>query len=214
MTHSRIQSLIFLCHINYHLSRNPPAVLAAAAVLEGLKDALTMETEPVGIDIDTPPPSSLSSSNTSSPELSRLTPGSKRKKSPFRVSESPIARVSRISGTCISVSSPEIISAKSSDMDALTRSVQRITFVDRGSLSRCAKQLQQVNLKSKLPPSPSSENPTPTSPSPCPDTCKLESRSRFSTSSPLPGAARSLFSDLEMFKTPTKILDASTSFPN
>jgi len=223
MTHSKIQSLIFLCHINYHLSRNPPAVLAAAAVLEGLKDALTMETEPVGIDIDTPPPSSLSSSNTSSPELSRLTPGSKRKKSPFRVSESPIARVSRISGTCISVSSPEIFSAKSSDMDALTKSVQRITFVDRGSLSRCAKQLQQVNLKSKLPPSPSFENPTPSSPSPCPDTCKLESRSsatspssssRFSTSSPLPGAARSLFNDLETFKTPTKILDASTSFPN
>merc|ERR1712130_798254 len=70
------------------------------------------------------------------------------------------------------------ILAKSSDMDALTRSVQRITFVDRGSLSRCAKQLQQVNLKSKLPPSPSFENPTPPIPSPVPDTCKLGSRFR------------------------------------
>jgi len=53
-------------------------------------------------------------------------------------------------------------------------------------------------------------------PSPSPDSSFSDTSSmgsRFSTSSPLPNAARTLFNDLDV-KTPTKLLEAATSISN
>jgi len=198
MTRSRIQSLIYQSHISYKLARYPPSVIAAAAVLVGVKPGIDMPPP----RLDTPSPS-LSSSCTSSPELSRLTPSSSSSKSPFRVNESPIARTCSSPGSNVDIKSPDVVISKTSDMDKLTRSVQRITFVDKIELSRCSDQLHHMSHVSRHVP-----------PSPSPDQGYSDTSStgsRFSTSSPLPVSARSLFKDLETAKTPTKILDAATS---
>jgi len=202
MTRSRIQSLIYQSHISYKVARYPPSVIAAAAVLVGVRPCVDMPPPRV----ETPSPS-LSSSCTSSPELSRLTPSSSSscsRRSPFRVNESPIARSGDSpSITNVDVRSPDVVISRTSDMDKLTRSVQRITFVDKTELSRCSDQLQHVSHVSRHVP-----------PSPSPDLGYSDTSStgsRFSTSSPLPVSARSLFKDLETVKTPTKILDAATS---
>ena len=84
-------------------------------------------------------------------------------------------------------------------MERLVRSVQRITFVDKAVLLKAREELQSFAKSPKLPPSPEPGHH---------DTSA--SGARISTSSPLPIAARSLFKDLEV-KTPTKILEASTS---
>ena len=127
-----------------------------------------------------------------------MSASSSSKKSPFRVSESPIARVAGTDNS-VSVSSPDLVITRSSDMERLIRSVQRITFVDKVVLQKAREDLQSLAKTPKLPPSPEPGYS---------DTSA--SGGRFSTSSPLPIAARSLFKDLEV-KTPTKILEASTS---
>ena len=119
-------------------------------------------------------------------------------KSPFRVSESPIARVTGADNS-VSVSSPDLEITRSSDMERLIRSVQRITFVDKVVLQKAREELQSLAKTPKLPPSPEPGY-----------SGASASGGRFSTSSPLPIAARSLFKDLEV-KTPTKILEASSS---
>jgi len=192
---SRILGLIFQSHLSWRLASLAPSVLAAASVIVGLQPLLEV-TPPSSSVLHTP--SSSLSSNTSSPEMSARTETSSSKKSPFRVSESPIARVAGADNS-VSVSSPELEITRSSDMERLIRSVQRITFVDKVVLQKAREELQSLAKTPKLPPSPEPSY-----------SGASVSGERFSTSSPLPIAARSLFKDLEV-KTPTKILEASTS---
>ena len=196
---SRILGLIFQSHVSWRLASLAPSVLAAASVIVGLQPLLEATPPPPLSSVLHTPSSSLSS-NTSSPEVTAMTktPSSSSKKSPFRVSESPIARVAGTDNS-VSVSSPDLVITRSSDMERLIRSVQRITFVDKVVLQKAREELQSLAKTPKLPPSPEPGYS---------DTSA--SGGRFSTSSPLPIAARSLFKDLEV-KTPTKILEASTS---
>ena len=194
---ARVLSLICQSHVSWRLARLAPSVLAAASVIVGLQPLLEATEPPLSSVLHTP--SSSLSSNTSSPEISAriLTPSSS-KQSPFRVSESPIARVAGTDNS-VSVASPDLVIARTSDMERLIRSVQRITFVDKAVLLKAREELQNFAKSPKLPPSPEPGHR---------DTSA--SGGRFSTSSPLPIAARSLFKDLEV-TTPTKILEASTS---
>ena len=90
--------------------------------------------------------------------------------------------------------------ARTSDMERLVRSVQRITFVDKVVLQKAREELQSLANTPKLPPSPE----------PGHGDTSAASGGRVTASSPMPIAARSLFKHLEV-KTPTKILEASTS---
>jgi len=182
---SRIQVLINQSYLSYHVARYSPSVIAAAAVILAAKSHVSSPA---------PDPSSPACSNTSSPELSRVSPSSS--KSPFKVSESPIARVPGETELSNTGSSPELFRA---EVDRITKTVARITLVDKTELSHCSSHLAQLSSVSRPQ---------------TPDTGYSDTSSsggRFSTSSPLPIAARSLFKDLESsVKTPTKILDAST----
>ena len=197
---ARILDLIFQGHVSWRLASLAPSVLAAASVINGLQPLLEVTPSQSSSVLHTP---SLSlSSYTSSPEMSarKTTPSSSSKQSPFRVSESPIARVSTgMDKNSVSVSSPDLVIARTSDMERLIRSVQRITFVDKIILQKAREELASLANTPKLPSSPEPGYGDTSS-----------SGGRFSTSSPLPIAARSLFKDLEV-KTPTKILEASTS---
>jgi len=203
MTRSRTQSLIFQSHINHKLARFPPSVIAAASVLVAVRPIIEMPPP----RMETPSPSSISStSSTSSPELTRssliISQNTNSRTSPFRTSESPIPCVQHPM-----LRSPEVVlttpRSPASDLDRVIRSVQKITFVEKSILQRCMDQLEDLSREG-LPPSPSPDNSFS-------DTSS--SGSRFSTSSPLPNAARTLFTDLDV-KTPTKLLDAATSISN
>ena len=195
MTRSRITSLTTQSYVHPSLSRQPPSVLAAASVLLSLQPLLTSMPTPAS-PLDTSSSLSCPSNNTSSPELScTLTPVSS-KKSPFQMTDCPIARVYDDSNF---VSSPDLVIPQASDVERL---VQRISFVDKDVLLKARDELQSLANTQKLPQS------TLTSKLSYGDTSA--SGGRFSTSSPLPTAARSLFKDLEI-KTPTKVLEASIS---
>jgi len=201
MARSRTQSLIFQSHINHKLARYPPSVIAASCVLVAIRPIIEMPPP----RLDTPSPSSISStSSTSSPELTRssfiLSQHTNSRTSPFRTPESPIPRVQHPT-----LRSPEVVltTPRSPDLDRVIRSVQKITFVEKSILQRCMEELEDLS-RDGLPPSPSPD-------SSFSDTSS--SGSRFSTSSPLPNAARTLFTDLEV-KTPTKVLEAATSISN
>merc|ERR1711881_34603 len=118
------------------------------------------------------------------------------------VPEIPIPRVQHPT-----LRSPEVVPAtprySALDLDRVIRSAQKITFVEKSILQRCMEELEELS-RGYLPPSPSPE-------SSFSDTSSTGSR--FSTSSPLPNAARTLFTDIEV-KTPTKLLEAATSVSN
>merc|ERR1712168_1243694 len=201
MTRSRTQSLIFQSHINHKLASYPPSVIAASCVLVAIRPVIEMPPP----RLDTPSPSSISStSSISSPELTRssfiLSQHTNSRTSPFRTPESPIPRVQHPT-----LRSPEVVltTPRSPDLDRVIRSVQKITFVEKSILQRCMEELEDLS-RDGLPPSPSPD-------SSFSDTSSLGSR--FSTSSPLPNAARTLFTDLEV-KTPTKVLEAASSISN
>jgi len=201
ITRSRTQSLIFKSHINHKLARYPPSVIAASCVLVAIRPVIEMPPP----RLDTPSPSSISStSSTSSPELTRssfiLSQHTNSRTSPFRTPESPIPRVQHPT-----LRSPEVVltTPRSPDLDRVIRSVQKITFVEKSILQRCMEEVEDLS-RDGLPPTPSPD-------SSFSDTSS--SGSRFSTSSPLPNAARTLFTDLEV-KTPTKVLEAASSISN
>lgn len=103
-----------------------------------------------------------------SPSTTTSTPVSR---TPFQVLESPINNV-------------EGSQAKPSDLERVTKSIIKVSLVEKTVLMRCLETLETV----LTPPPPSS-------------------------SSPPPSAARSLFTDTQE-KTPTKILEAATSITN
>merc|ERR1719435_678421 len=165
------------------LARYPPSVIAASCVLVAIRPIIEMPPP----RLDTPSPSSISStSSTSSPELTRssfiLSQHTNSRTSPFRTPESPIPRVQHPT-----LRSPEVVltTPRSPDLDRVIRSVQKITFVEKSILQRCMEELEDLS-RDGLPPSPSPD-------SSFSDTSS--SGSRFSTSSPLPNAARTLFTD-------------------
>jgi len=102
---------------------------------------------------------------------------------------SPIKQ--RRSPRCRSSSSSSAIT----EMDRLISKVQKITLVDRSLLTHSLKQLED-----------SLHTPLPHSPPPSLSTSPESSGIGFSTSSPLPHAARTLFTHLQ---TPTKLFDAA-----
>lgn len=205
MTRLRMQSLIFQSHINHKLARYPPSVIAASSVLVAIRPLIEMPPP----RMETPSPSSVSSlSNTSSPELKRSSlTGPNSRTSPFRTPESPIPGA----GGDVQWStfkSPEVVQSGTPrppppDLDKVIRSVQKITFVHKSTLQRCMEELEELSLP-------------PHSPSPDHSFSDTSSTgSRFSTSSPLPNAARTLFTDLlEVKTTPTKLLEAATTISN
>ena len=207
-TRSRVQLLVRRCHVSYELSRHPPVLLAAASVLATLTPLVTAETETSSASLSASPPPrreteapSLSqSSATSSPELSRLlSPSYDSTRSPFQVAESPITPIARRLSSGGEDATPA--RSRGSEVERVTRAIQRLTLLDSHALATCSAHLQQLELLA------------PTHTAGHSDTSA--SGDRFSTSSPLPTAARSLFKDLETtVKTPTKILDASTSITN
>jgi len=195
VTRSRITSLTTQSYVHPSLSRQPPSVLAAASVLLSLQPLLSSMPTPAP-PLDTSSSLSCPSNNTSSPELSCILTPVSSKKSPFQMTDCPIARVYDDSNF---VSSPDLVIPQASDVERL---VQRISFVDKDVLLKARDELQSLANTQKLPQS------TLTSKLSYGDTSA--SGGRFSTSSPLPTAARSLFKDLEI-KTPTKVLEASIS---
>jgi len=204
MTRSRTQSLIFQSHINHKLARYPPSVIAASCVLVAIRPVIEMPPP----RLETPSPSSISSSSsTSSPELTRssliMSQHTNSRTSPFRTPESPIPRVHHPT-----LRSPEVVlttpRSPHTDLDRVIRSVQKITFVEKSLLQRCMDEVEELTREMIMPPSPSPD-------SSFSDTSS--SGTRFSTSSPLPNAARTLFTDLEV-RTPTKVLEAATSLAN
>ena len=207
-TRSRVQLLVRRCHVSYELSRHPPVLLAAASVLATLTPLVTAETETSSASLSASPPPrreteapSLSqSSATSSPELSRLlSPSYDSTRSPFQVAESPITPIARRLSSGGEDATPA--RSRGSEVDRVTRAIQRLTLLDSHALATCSAHLQQLELLAPAHTAGHSDT--------------SASGDRFSTSSPLPTAARSLFKDLETtVKTPTKILDASTSITN
>lgn len=203
LARSQTKSLIFRCHTHHSLSIHPPAVIAAASLLTALRPLLQMPPP----CHDTPSPSS--SSLSSSPECSRSSPilpssPQSSPSSPFRTPESPIPRQGQRTPEHSTRRSPK--HSSTTDLERVTRSVQKITFVHKSVLQRCMEELEQELEGAILPPSPSpSED----------DHLDMfqgtsSMGSRFETSSPMPTAARTLFKDISpVFTTPTKLLDAA-----
>ena len=208
-TRSSVQLLVRRCHVSYELSRHPPVLIAAASVLATLTPlvtAETAETSSASLSASPPPrreteaPSLSQSSATSSPELSRLlSPSYDSTRSPFQVAESPITPIARRLSSGGEDATPA--RSRASEVERVTRAIQRLTLLDSHALATCSAHLQQLELLAPAHTAGHSDT--------------SASGDRFSTSSPLPTAARSLFKDLETtVKTPTKILDASTSITN
>lgn len=196
---SQTQSLIFKCHVHHLLALQPPAVVAAASHLVALRPLLSYPR------IDTPSTPPSSSSLSSSPECSSPILTS----SPFRIPESPIPRANQRTPERNLRRSPR--HSKITDLERVTRSVQKITLLNKSVLQQCVDDLEKEVERSILPLSPpmSDDNS---------DSCESmgggpsSSGTRFSTSSPLPQAARTLFKEIpNVFKTPTKVLDAAAS---
>jgi len=225
---AKTQDLIFRCYIDHRLALYQPGVIAAACVLFSLRPLLEMP--PPCILPETPASSSLSSldslssssfliesptnSNTSSPfsnsstslncsfhslpcssssPLPQSSPQSN--KSPFRTPESPIPTKLDVNRKI----------PKSPDMDKITRSVQKITLVQKTILQKCLEELEQEVESSIFPPTPSpslsEENLCGNKETPFKDNLPN------APLSPLPQAAKTLF-PLNL-KTPTKLLDVT-----
>jgi len=179
--------LLPICVQNYKLAKLSPSLQAAVALLAALKPLLQMP--PPSSLANTPPSSSLSSSAAeSSPEIS---PIKRRESSRHKPRQAP-----------------------STQMERIISKVQKVTLVDKSLLTSCLDRLEKT-LQPEILPSPSSSfstSPSSSLSTPSPP-CSLSSSGlsssglRFSTSSPLPCAARTLF--IDMHSTPTKLLDVA-----
>jgi len=192
-----VRPLLPICAQNYKLARLPPSLQASVALLAALKPLLQMP--PPSSLLDTPPSSSLSSSPSTS---SSSTADSSPEISPIKRRESVRQK-----------SSARQTSSK--QMEKIIAKVQRFTLADKSLLASCLERLEK-NLQPQILPSsplssfsPSSFSPSLSPPSPSSSFSSGLSSSgvRFSTSSPLPCAARTLF--IDMHSTPTKLLDVA-----
>jgi len=224
MIRRSINDLILTCHTSPEMARYPPSLVASACVVVSIRPIIEMPPP----RLETPSPSSCSSS--SSPDSSRPSsfsspPASSLFSRQFRSPE----RQSRSHRSPDSCSPP--LRSPVADLEIIIRSVQRITFVEKPLLQRVIDQVEDLQ-KEPLPPSPSPEHSSSLSShlgaSPLsssifstsssssivspfsPTSAESSSGIRFSTSSPLPYSARTLFTDLNL-QTPTKVLDAAIS---
>lgn len=206
MTRDSIRSLILTCQTSPQLARYPPSLVASACVLVTIRPIVEMPPP----RLETPSPSSISScSSTSSPEVTRSS------------STHPHSPVTSIPARTSPFRSPDPHPPRApvSDMDRIVRSIQKITFVEKPLLHRCMDEVLELT-RDPLPPSPSPEGlplPIPSCSTPDLSSSPIHPSSdfsssglRFSTSSPLPHAARTLFSDMDS-KTPTKLIEAASS---
>merc|ERR1719266_2347810 len=193
-----VRPLLPICAQNYKLARLPPSLQASVALLAALRPLLQMP--PPSSLADTPPSSSLSSSpSTSSSSAAESSP----EISPIKRRESARHKSSARQ-------------ALSTQMEKIISKVQRVTLVDKSLLASCLESLEKTLQPQIFPSSTSSPLPSispssslsPPSPSSSFSSSGLSSSGlRFSTSSPLPCAARTLFMD--MHSTPTKLLDVA-----
>jgi len=137
-TRLAVESLLVKGLSRHEMSNFSPAVTAAAAVL------LTIRP-----DLESPANTSI----TSSPQVST----NSTTRSPFKVLESPIASVGGQSGET-GVKSPDVV--KMSDMERLTRSIQKLTLVEKSVLMRCLETLETVTSSSSQSTSPDVKTPT------------------------------------------------------
>merc|ERR1719295_590542 len=195
-----VRPLLPICAQNYKLARLPPSLQASVALLAALKPFLQMP--PPSRLLDTPPSSELSSSPSTSSSSSSAADSSPEI-SPIKRRES-----ARQKSTARQASSKQ--------MEKIISKVQRFTSVDKSMLTSCLERLEETLQPQILPSSPSSSPLSSFSPSlstPSPSSSSFSSSGlsssgvRFSTSSPLPCAARTLF--IDMHCTPTKLLDVA-----
>jgi len=125
-TRLAVESLVVKGLSHHEMSAFSPAVTAAAAVL------LTIRPE-----LETPATTSITSSPQAS-TTSTTTP-------PFKVLESPIASVGG-QNVETGVKSPDVV--KLSDMERVTRSLQKLTLVEKSVLMKCLETLETVTSSS------------------------------------------------------------------
>ena len=125
-TRLAVESLLVKGLSHHEMSAFSPAVTAAAAVL------LTIRPE-----LETPATTSITSSPQAS-TTSTTTP-------PFKVLESPIASVGG-QNVETGVKSPDVV--KLSDMERVTRSLQKLTLVEKSVLMKCLETLETVTSSS------------------------------------------------------------------
>merc|ERR1719266_2685426 len=197
-----VRPLLPICAQNYKLARLPSTLQASVALLAALKPLLQMPP-PSTLFLDTPPSSSFSSSSSSPSTSSSSAAESSPEISPIKRRESARHKSSARQ-------------TSSTQMEKIISKVQRVTLVDKSLLASCLESLEKTLQPQIFPSSTSSPLPSispssslsPPSPSSSFSSSGLSSSGlRFSTSSPLPCAARTLFMD--MHSTPTKLLDVA-----